>query len=1044
MPITNREGALLFATGIDNSGLLRDKEKSLGILKGFGGMISKLDIFAGLATGAALAFKKIAGEAYKMSKEFEHSMKEISTISADVTSDFDGYSNAIVNMSKEVPQSANELAKAYYEIVSSGYDGKKGLELLNVAAKAAVAGVTDVTTAADGMTTVFNAWGISTSRANEVADIFFQTVKLGKITFGEMAGSIAQVAPLAASMNVSFEEVSATLATLTKSGTSADEAMTQIRGALIALNEKLGQGWRDTYTLQEGFEEVAKRAAAAGGSVKEFIGDIRGAMGILGVTGAKAAMAAMDIKEMAKAFGISEEAFKRMVADNVNQTKILWNNIHAKMLPLGNAINKAVTDMTTRLNEAFKASAGKFEEQKEKYISLEKALKPLIEKYKELTGKTSLTNVEQEELRRIIENIGKLVPTAITEFGKYGTALDISAGKVENYLEKMKFLARYLNREAIAENDKTLKELEKQRDQAELYLKWGLDEKEFKLPSPTPIIPEIFKPGPTKDKTVEEKIAALKELDIKIDETKALIAVLNGEWEEGGKGIQGKYPEEKYPKGAGPTPPEQPVGKPFKLEDFQTELDAAKKAYQDYEKLLLAGFDKQAEEFYQSTLKMGTTWEEYLRNQIEKYKGNIEALKILFSDFADLQPEKITPIGIEDMLKTMQQEVEKRAVLIKVDYTKPERDLEEISNTFLGISDTLGAAGDLLGKFNDDLGITATEMGRIATGISQMVQGLSVGDMFSVITGALRVMQALTEVFDSIFDKSEAIAEEFKEYNEKVTQSTERINRMLENQQRIIEDMNEAKWLDTFNQRIVEWNDSLEITKKQIRDIAVYTSKPGFLSEKFTPVDTSGWGIEEWRKLLTEPSEFTFDEKSLDALFAQYDNFLDLIEESYKERARLLISTTAGSIADSIIDGLMDGKRGIEDFAGTFEDLMKQAILNAFKYQVITKQLEPWLKYLDEFAGDAEGLVAWEIEWLKGWANQIITRTGESWALTEEILGPLLGVTEETKGMAGAIKRGITEETAGIIEGQFNAVRIDVKAQLEAMYAAVDYLFEIA
>jgi hypothetical protein len=46
--------------------------------------------------------------------------------------------------------------------------------------------------------------------------------------------------------------------------------------------------------------------------------------------------------------------------------------------------------------------------------------------------------------------------------------------------------------------------------------------------------------------------------------------------------------------------------------------------------------------------------------------------------------------------------------------------------------------------------------------------------------------------------------------------------------------------------------------------------------------------------------------------------------------------------------------------------------------------------------------------------------------------------------LAGAISRGISEDTASLIAGQFNAVRIDVKAQLEAQLAMVDHLFEIA
>ncbi len=68
MGIQNRGGALYWATGIDNSGLKRDKEQAVGILKGFAKQVTGLDVFAGLGAAAAMAFAKITKEAYAFSK----------------------------------------------------------------------------------------------------------------------------------------------------------------------------------------------------------------------------------------------------------------------------------------------------------------------------------------------------------------------------------------------------------------------------------------------------------------------------------------------------------------------------------------------------------------------------------------------------------------------------------------------------------------------------------------------------------------------------------------------------------------------------------------------------------------------------------------------------------------------------------------------------------------------------------------------------------------------------------------------------------------
>ena len=117
MGLRDREGALYYATGIDTTGLIQGRQQSMGILRGMTSQISKLDVFAGLAISGGIAFKRLAVDAKNFSEEFEQSMREVLTISSALQGDFEGYSDMIVDMSRELPQSANALAKAYYQIV---------------------------------------------------------------------------------------------------------------------------------------------------------------------------------------------------------------------------------------------------------------------------------------------------------------------------------------------------------------------------------------------------------------------------------------------------------------------------------------------------------------------------------------------------------------------------------------------------------------------------------------------------------------------------------------------------------------------------------------------------------------------------------------------------------------------------------------------------------------------------------------------------------------------------------------------------------------
>lgn len=143
---------------------------------------SRYQSIAALALGAATAFAAVGASAFNMMREFEQAMKEVETISEATQKNFKGISAEVFALSKISPDAPAKLAKAYYQIVSAGYDGAAGMKLLETATKAATAGVTSTETAADGITTVLNAFKLEASEADTVADALFTTVRLGKPT----------------------------------------------------------------------------------------------------------------------------------------------------------------------------------------------------------------------------------------------------------------------------------------------------------------------------------------------------------------------------------------------------------------------------------------------------------------------------------------------------------------------------------------------------------------------------------------------------------------------------------------------------------------------------------------------------------------------------------------------------------------------------------------------------------------------------------------------------------------------------------------------
>ena len=353
MGIVNRDGALYMATGVDNSGLYAGRREAMGIIKAMAGQITSIDVFSGIGISAATAFASAAKISYDFEKEFQKNILEVATISTQVEGSMTDFMNRVMAITQEIPVKAPEAAKALYQIVSAGHDGADGINVLEVAARSAIGGMTDTATAADAITTLINAYKLSASDAERVSDQLFTTARLGKTTFGELGQSIAQVAPIAASYGVEMDQVLAAVATLTKSGTPTAQAMTQIRASIIGASKVLGDGAFNTRTFQEGLAEIAARAGGSESKLRELIPEVEAVNGVLGLTGIKAQDAAEHLKAMNDSTGATSAAFELMMNDVDKQMTLLSNNIQAALRPMGQAILKEVSEVATAFNEAF-------------------------------------------------------------------------------------------------------------------------------------------------------------------------------------------------------------------------------------------------------------------------------------------------------------------------------------------------------------------------------------------------------------------------------------------------------------------------------------------------------------------------------------------------------------------------------------------------------------------------------------------------------------------------------------------------------------------
>ena len=313
------DGRLLFDTKVDSSGF----EKGVSALSS-----------AAVKSAAAIsaAFTAAAGAAVKIGSAYEESLQKVATIADTSIVSIDSLSGSVTALSAEVGTSASELNEALYQAISAGAATADAVSLVEVAVKSAKGGFTDTATAVDGLTSVLNTYGMATTDAESLANKFLITQNKGKTSFGELASSIGNVAPLAATAGVSVEDLLSSVASLTAGGIATSEAMTGIKAALSAIISPSSEA-------QKAAERLGIDFSAAGLQAKGWVGFLEE---IAVKTGGST-------EEMASLFG-SVEALNSVLSLTSENGMGLLNDTLAEMSTNTTALEDAFTTMTDTLN----------------------------------------------------------------------------------------------------------------------------------------------------------------------------------------------------------------------------------------------------------------------------------------------------------------------------------------------------------------------------------------------------------------------------------------------------------------------------------------------------------------------------------------------------------------------------------------------------------------------------------------------------------------------------------------------------------------------
>lgn len=213
------------------------------------------------------------GVAAKTAGDFDQAMRNVSAVGHLTEDAFQSMSRGVLAISSDsgIRQGPLDLAKALYDVVSSGHSGADALGLVKVAAVGAAAGMTDTKTAAGALLAIMNSHIAGVTSAKQAMDVLFAEVATGKNTFAQLASAIGPVLGIASSLGVSLQEVTAAFATLTNKGLTAAQAGTSIASMLMHINKPSKEARTEMQELGISFGSAALQAKGLSGWLAEAI-----------------------------------------------------------------------------------------------------------------------------------------------------------------------------------------------------------------------------------------------------------------------------------------------------------------------------------------------------------------------------------------------------------------------------------------------------------------------------------------------------------------------------------------------------------------------------------------------------------------------------------------------------------------------------------------------------------------------------------------------------------------------------------------------------
>lgn len=339
-----------------------------------------------------------------------------------------------------------------------------------------------------------------------------------------------------------------------------------------------------------------------------------------------------------------------------------------------------------------------------------------------------------------------------------------------------------------------------------------------------------------------------------------------------------------------------------------------------------------------------------------------------------------------------------------------------------GAIELVGGAFDAVTSGLEKMGVTMDEqtqaiigdIGGILDGAGQVASGIATGNPLSIIQGSVGLLSSAFDLFNSRDRKAEKSIKRHQEAIDKLKASYEQLEWAVD----------KALGAEVYNNQMALIH-NMEQQQAHLR---------GMINDEYSKKHTDNGKIQDYQNQIAE----------LDRQ----------IQDLYDEIANDILQTNAKDFASTLADSLTEAFKAGEDAANAFEqtvnEVLQNAIVNQLKKKFLENQLQSALDslYTDMgyWSGDNfifDGLTDAEIADFKAKVQAAANNYNQALDVYKDLFKDLEIDDDSEDSLTGAVK-GVTEETADIIAGQMNAIRINQMEATQVLRQSLQALNTIA